>query len=112
MNIDMLPLSRALKLSLPLARTKVAVQENKGTARINDTTGIQFIPSVVWTSKAFPEDLVQYEEALRTVAANLPVDKVPYIVIENEPNYNEENGDVQRYISMLKIALDVFGSQY
>ncbi len=112
MNLGMLPLSGALQLNLPLARTKVGVQANKGTARINGTTGIQFIPSVVWTSKAFPEDLVQYEQALRTVAANLPVDKAPYIVIENEPNCNEENGDVQRYISMLKIALAVFGSKY
>jgi len=112
MQLGMLPLSEALKLNLPLARTKVAVQANKGTRQINETAGIQFIPSVVWTSKAFPEDLALYEQSLRVVAASLSADKAPYLVIENEPNCNEENGDVQRYLSMLKIALAVFGSEY
>lgn len=108
--IGMLPYNDAESMGLTFGRTRIVVQNGNGMQTISKASKVLYLPSIVWdsTGKTFPLDLALYEKKLQALANVWDAKKAPWVVIENEPSFNETNGEVARYIAMMKIAIKVF----
>jgi hypothetical protein len=108
-QVGLLPYQHAEALDLPIGRNRFVVSTGNGLQPMQRYTGkMLFSPSVVWIAKEFPTDLADYEKKLTVLANGMNKAKMPFIQLENEPNYNETHGDVNTYIQMCKVAVKLF----